>query len=401
MKNPKELADRLYSLVIFRNILKDKTVNSFLKLGSDGKSSEEKTRLYADFVFSLYENTDNLSSYIRTVVSEDENPYILRAGTDRLTENYQNALVRELSVLEDFSRITSDSVKKFLHIDLSLPDWSTDEASLSDAYFERVKNIGSCGYGIWAKYHVFCLKDSKIVPVKYPDGQRLSDFSGYELERGKVIENTRALLAGLPCNNVLLYGDAGSGKSSTVKAIANEYKNDGLRLVEVKKNQLYSLPDIMDTLSQNPLKFIIFIDDLSFSRDDSDFGALKAILEGSTSGRSKNIAIYATSNRRHLVKESFQDREGDDIHVGDTIQELTSLSARFGLKVTFSKPDKNLYSSIVCSLAKQNGIDMPEDELIIKAEAHAIRNGGRSPRTAKQFIDYLSYSLKGTENNEQ
>ncbi len=157
----------------------------------------------------------------------------------------------------------------------------------------------------------------------------------------------------------------------------------------------------MDTLSQNPLKFIIFIDDLSFSRDDSDFGALKAILEGSTSGRSKNIAIYATSNRRHLVKESFQDREGDDIHVGDTIQELTSLSARFGLKVTFSKPDKNLYSSIVCSLAKQNGIDMPEDELIIKAEAHAIRNGGRSPRTAKQFIDYLSYSLKGTENNEQ
>ena len=202
------------------------------------------------------------------------------------------------------------------------------------------------------------------------------------------------MLAGNPCNNVLLYGDAGSGKSSTVKAIVNEYKDDGLRLIEVKKSELYFLPDIMDKLSCNPLKFIIFIDDLSFAADDADFGALKAILEGSVSGRSHNIAIYATSNRRHLVKERLSDRDGDDLHLQDTIQELTSLSARFGLKITFSKPDKRLYEDIVRDLAKQHHIDMPETELFLQAEAHALRNGGRSPRTAKQFIEYLAYSSK-------
>ncbi len=245
---------------------------------------------------------------------------------------------------------------------------------------------------MFAKYHMFSLKDGKITPVRHPDPQRLADFSGYELERSRIIANTKALLQGCPCNNVLLYGDAGAGKSSTVKAIVNEYKDEGLRLIEVKKNELFYLPDILDSLAKNPLKFIIFIDDLSFAADDSDFGALKAILEGSVSGRSRNIAIYATSNRRHLVKERLSDREGDDLHMQDTIQELTSLSARFGLKVTFSKPDKKLYESIVRDLAKQYHIEMPEDELFLKAEAHALRSGGRSPRTAKQFIEYLAYT---------
>ncbi len=219
---------------------------------------------------------------------------------------------------------------------------------------QNKKTYRKTGYGIWAKYHVFIIKNGDIVPVKYPDTQKLSDFSGYERERSEVIDNTKALLKGEPCNNVLLYGDAGSGKSSTVKAIANEFKDDGLRLIEVKKNQLYSLPDIMDRISGNPLKFIIFIDDLSFTKNDEDFGALKAILEGSVNGRAKNIAIYATSNRRHLVKESFADRDGDDVHIQDTMQELTSLSARFGLQITFSRPDKNLYSGIVVELAKKN-----------------------------------------------
>lgn len=392
MKDIKSLTSGLSSLVIFRNLLKDKVISSFVKLNYEGKSKEETYELYAQFVSFLYESTDNLSEYVKSLVLEDENAYILRAGTDRITENYQNALESELTLLDELTLITPEDIKIFLRITADLPGWSVSEVSLKETYLARVKNIGLCGYGIWAKYHVFGLKDSKIIPVKYPDPQRLSDFSGYELERSKIIANTKALLAGDPCNNVLLYGDAGSGKSSTVKAIANEFKDEGLRLIEVKKNQLYSLPDVMDIISANPLKFIIFIDDLSFSRNDEDFGALKAILEGSASGRSNNVAIYATSNRRHLVKENISDREGDDLHIQDTIQELTSLSARFGLKITFSKPDKSLYTSIVCELAQKYHIDMPEDELIIKAEAHAIRNGGRSPRTAKQFIEYLAYS---------
>ena len=160
------------------------------------------------------------------------------------------------------------------------------------------------------------------MPVRYPDPQRLSELPGYEQEREKVIANTRALLEGRPANNVLLYGDAGTGKSSTVKAIANEFAPDGLRLIEVKKNQLYQIPALMDELAKNPLKFILFIDDLSFASNDDNFAALKAILEGGVGGRSHNVAVYATSNRRHLVKETMADRSGDDLHAMDARQEL-------------------------------------------------------------------------------
>ena len=162
--------------------------------------------------------------------------------------------------------------------------------------------MGKKGYGMFAKHHVFTVENGQLVPVKYPDPQKLSELPGYEQEREKVIANTRALLTGMPANNVLLYGDAGTGKSSTVKAICNEFAAEGLRLVEVKKNQLYQIPDLMDKLAANPLKFILFIDDLSFTANDDNFAALKAILEGSVGGRARNIAVYATSNRRHLIK---------------------------------------------------------------------------------------------------
>ena len=157
--------------------------------------------------------------------------------------------------------------------------------------------------------------------------------------------------------------------------------------MEVKKNQLYQIPELMDQLADNPLKFILFIDDLSFTANDDNFAALKAILEGSVGGRAKNLAVYATSNRRHLVKETLTDRTGDDIHEADTRQELMSLSARFGLTVTFQRPEKARFEAILAELARQHGIEMPMDQLLVKAEAFAIRAGGRSPRVAKQFIE--------------
>lgn len=240
---------------------------------------------------------------------------------------------------------------------------------------------------MFAKHHVFTVENGQLVPVKYPDPQRLSELPGYEKEREKVIANTKALLAGMPANNVLLYGDAGTGKSSAVKAIANEFAPEGLRLVEVKKNQLYQIPDLMDKLAANPLKFILFIDDLSFTANDDNFAALKAILEGSVGGRAQNIAVYATSNRRHLIKETLSDRTGDDIHEADTRQELMSLSARFGLTVTFQRPEKARFETILEQLAKQHNIQMPTEQLLLKAEAFALRAGGRSPRVAKQFIE--------------
>ena len=212
---------------------------------------------------------------------------------------------------------------------------------------------------------------------------------GYEREKGVILENTRALLEGLPAANILLTGDAGTGKSSTIKAVANELAGEGLRILEVRKEQLREIPALLDELTRNPLKFVIFIDDLSFSAQDDNFAALKAILEGSVSAKSDNVVIYATSNRRHLVRERFSDREGDDVHLSDTIQEIISLSDRFGIRVTFLRPDKEAYLEIVRRLAAEEGLDVDEEELALEAERFATRRGGRSARGARQFVDRL------------
>ena len=299
---------------------------------------------------------------------------------------HQETMRRTRLTLDELLAAAGSAAGQAQELDF-LPRWETAQLDLPAAYAQRMSEVGRKGYGMFAKHHVFTVENGQLVPVKYPDPQKLSELPGYEKEREKVIANTRALLAGSPANNVLLYGDAGTGKSSTVKAIANEYAADGLRLVEVKKNQLYQIPDLMDQLAANPLKFILFIDDLSFSSNDDNFAALKAILEGSVGGRARNIAVYATSNRRHLIKETLTDRTGDDIHEADTRQELMSLSARFGLTVTFQRPEKARFAAILEELAKQHHIQMPMEELLVKAEAFAIRAGGRSPRVAKQFIE--------------
>ena len=210
-----------------------------------------------------------------------------------------------------------------------------------------------------------------------------------DLEQALILDNTRALLAGRPAANVLLTGDAGTGKSSTIKAVVNELYSQGLRIIEVRKELLRSIPALLDELTDNPLKFILFIDDLSFQKGDDRYSALKAVLEGSVSAKSRNVAIYATSNRRHLVRETFSDREGDDVHRGETMQEMISLSERFGLHVTFQKPNKETYLEIVRRLAEARGAQLETGTLEALAERFALERGGRSARAAKQFVDSL------------
>ena len=268
MLNFEELSHKLFSLVIFRNLLNDDVIKSFTELADEQKSEKEEVYLYADFLSKLFAETDNFSKYVLNAVLEDENAYILKYGHKKLGSHYDEALNMELDTLNELVAVRSDDVKKSLRLENeSLPGWTTEKIDVKSIYLSRIKNISKTGYGIWAKYHVFIIKNGDIVPVKYPDTQKLSDFSGYERERS----------------------------------------------------------------------------------------------------------------------------DGDDVHIQDTMQELTSLSARFGLQITFSRPDKNLYSGIVVELAKKYGINMPEDKLIMKAEAHALRAGGRSPRTARQFIEYLAY----------
>ena len=389
---------RLHGLVVFRSLLDDPVVARLVDLtdrmeaGAPGYGPV--CDAVAQFEAALFEHTTNWGSYLSAAVLEAETVCVRQAASGTLAPALQTALDSELAFLQALCGLTLDELLTAAGSATGqaqelafLPRWETSSIDLPAAYAQRMSEVGKKGYGMFAKHHVFTVENGQLVPVKYPDPQRLSELPGYEKEREKVIANTKALLAGMPANNVLLYGDAGTGKSSAVKAIANEFAPEGLRLVEVKKNQLYQIPDLMDKLAANPLKFILFIDDLSFTANDDNFAALKAILEGSVGGRAKNIAVYATSNRRHLIKETLTDRTGDDIHEADTRQELMSLSARFGLTVTFQRPEKARFETILAELAKQHGIDMPMDQLLVKAEAFAIRAGGRSPRVAKQFIE--------------
>ena len=389
---------RLHGLVVFRSLLDDPVVAKLVDLtdrmeaGAPGYGPV--CDAVAQFEAALFEHTTNWGSYLSAAVLEAETVCVRQAASGTLAPALQTALDSELAFLQALCGLTLDELLAAAGSATGqaqelafLPRWETSSIDLPAAYAQRMSEVGKKGYGMFAKHHVFTVENGQLVPVKYPDPQRLSELPGYEKEREKVIANTKALLAGMPANNVLLYGDAGTGKSSAVKAIANEFAPEGLRLVEVKKNQLYQIPDLMDKLAANPLKFILFIDDLSFTANDDNFAALKAILEGGVGGRAKNIAVYATSNRRHLIKETLTDRTGDDIHEADTRQELMSLSARFGLTVTFQRPEKARFENILAELAKQHGIDMPMDQLLVKAEAFAIRAGGRSPRVAKQFIE--------------
>ena len=389
---------RLHGIVVFRSLLDDPVVAKLVDLtdrmeaGAPGYGPVCDAA--AQFEAALFEHTTNWGSYLSAAVLEAETVCVRQAASGTLAPALQTALDSELAFLQALCGLTLDELLAAAGSATGqaqelafLPRWETSGIDLPAAYAQRMSEVGKKGYGMFAKHHVFTVENGQLVPVKYPDPQRLSELPGYEKEREKVIANTKALLAGMPANNVLLYGDAGTGKSSAVKAIANEFAPEGLRLVEVKKNQLYQIPDLMDKLAANPLKFILFIDDLSFTANDDNFAALKAILEGSVGGRAKNIAVYATSNRRHLIKETLTDRTGDDIHEADTRQELMSLSARFGLTVTFQRPEKARFETILEELAQQHHIQMPMEELLVKAEAFAIRAGGRSPRVAKQFIE--------------
>lgn len=356
------------------------------------QTEQEKRKAYTAFVAEIYENGGSLTAFTQRLVFEDENVYIKSmAAKKEMDENVKNSVVRELNALSAFASLTAEDFADDMGLSVEeLPKFSSVNADMGASYKERIANLHKYGYGIFSSVCMFRLSDDKkIEPIVSADKTSMAQFIGYETEREKIVENTRAFIEGRPAANALLCGDAGTGKSSTVKAVANAFFDEGVRLIELRKDQLRFLPLVMAQVSGNPLKFIIFIDDLSFNQNNDDFSMLKAALEGSASATADNAVIYATSNRRHIVKESFGDRDGDDVHRNDTMQETLSLSERFGLTVLFSKPDKKLYLKIVKTLAKRGGVTMDEKELEIQAEAFALRKGNRSARCAEQFINSL------------
>ena len=231
----------------------------------------------------------------------------------------------------------------------------------------------------------------QIVPITNIAHVHLDDLVGYEIAKKKLIDNTEAFVMGRRANNCLLFGDAGTGKSSSIKAILNQYYDQGLRMIEVYKHQFKDLNDVIAQIKNRNYKFIIYMDDLSFEEFEIEYKYLKAVIEGGLERKPENVLIYATSNRRHLIRETFRDKadRDEELHTNDTVQEKLSLVARFGVTIYFGSPDKKEFQEIVRVLARKGGIDMPEEELLLEANKWELSHGGLAGRTAQQFVDYL------------
>lgn len=402
------------SLSIYRGILNRTVPRAFYRLlCAVKKTSLEFMDAWGDFYFLLSDRGygDNLAGCLSEAALFDENAFSRMAAAGKaaqLPQQVMAAAERDLDVICRLSSITPDQLiachrerEAIARVADTLPRWGIGDLSpLIDPVDKQGRTerlaqyYAKNGCGMFARYRAFIWRDGGVEPVPYPDPIRLSSLKGYNYQRGQAIDNTVAFLQGLSANNCLLYGDRGTGKSSTVKALLNEYYTEGLRIVEMPKEYLSDFPRLVQKIAAVPLKFIIFIDDLSFSQQDDTFAALKAVLEGGIASRPDNALIYATSNRRHLVRETFSEREGDEVHMGDTLQESLSLADRFGLSINFSTPDRTRFLEIVRALAEERQLDVDLREVEAGAERWAMERGGRSPRCAKQYIAVVEARLK-------
>ena len=273
----------------------------------------------------------------------------------------------------------------------ALPRW---ESAVPFTFDDLTAFYRVHGAGLFARYRAFLWSEGRLIPVSDPDTPQEEEMMGYGLQREQVIANTRAFLAGKRVNDVLLYGDSGTGKSATVKSLLSLPGFEDLRLIEVQKEGLADLPRLIRKLGGRRLKFILFIDDLAFDQDDTTYSVMKTILEGGLERRPANVAIYATSNRRHLVRQTFSDRAGDEVDASETIQEKTSLAERFGLRIPYLALNQGDYLNMVERMAVLYGVELDKQELCTGALRWEMRHPGRTPRTAKQFIASLHLADK-------
>ncbi len=257
---------------------------------------------------------------------------------------------------------------------------------------EFYREFGVGKFGLHKAFRIQHREDcAEIIPITNIAHVKLDDLVGYEIAKQKLIDNTEAFVNGREANNCLLFGDAGTGKSTSIKAIANQYYEKGLRLIEIYKHQFCDLNDVIAQIKNRNYKFIIYMDDLSFEEFEVEYKYLKAVIEGGLEKKPDNVLIYATSNRRHLIRETFSDKEEirEDMHTSDTVQEKLSLYARFGVTIYFGAPNKKEFEQIVAALAQKNEINMTKEELFAEANKWELSHGGLSGRTAQQFINYL------------
>ena len=317
--------------------------------------------------------------------------YDFRGMMDRL-DAWEFELVLDYDGCEQESKVYNGRIRKKICglAERFLQNRSPEEMKATLTEFYREYGVGK--FGLHKAFRIAQGEQgADIVPILNTAHVHLDDLVGYEIPKRKLIENTEAFVEGRKANNCLLFGDAGTGKSSSMKAVANAYYDKGLRMIEVYKHQFRALNDVISQIKNRNYKFIIYMDDLSFEEFETEYKYLKAVIEGGLEKKPDNVLVYATSNRRHLVKETFADKEGrrDQLHASDTVQEKLSLAFRFGVTIFFGAPDKRQFQEIVSALAERNGIVMPEEELLAEANRWELSHGGLSGRTAQQFIDYL------------
>ncbi len=359
---------------------------------------EEALGAYTDVVLALQEaGAHGMGDGLLALLRYRETPYPRAltgpAGADAVLEA---AARRDVNVLKRLRGLDCGAVlekltgllgPEFAPVLEELPRWQAgadfDFEGLTAFYREH-------GAGLFARYRAFVWTDGALIPVHEPDCPDEEEMMGYTLQRDQVIANTRALLEGRRVNDVLLYGDSGTGKSATVKCLLSVPDFGNLRLIEVQKEGLRDMPALIRSLRGRQQKFILFIDDLAFDQDDNTYSVVKTILEGGLEKRPDNVAIYATSNRRLLVRQTFSDRAGDEVDIRETIAEKTALSDRFGLRIPYLALNKAEFLELIEQLADQAGVSMDRGELMREAVKWDMKFPGRTPRGARQFIASLS-----------
>ncbi|MCD8353503.1 MAG: ATP-binding protein [Clostridiales bacterium] len=384
---------QLSSLLVYRGLLQLKPVSALQTLLKNLEAGEAKVDDYANVFYALTaEGCDSLAEYLHEHIRYDESPFAEAAARGQVSGVMERAARHDIQVLQNVSNLRCKELKGELAAQQpsswrtlveELPEWNVGAAF---SYEELLRFYQINGSGTFARYQAFVWQEGQLYPVPHPDFLPEGSMWGYQRQRNQVIENTRALMAGKAVNNVLLYGASGTGKSATVKAMLGMPEFEGLRLIEVQKEDLTDIPRLVRTLGHRPQKFIIFIDDLAFDKADKTFSSLKTILEGGLEPRPANVAVYCTSNRRHLVRQNFSDRSGDEVDANETIQDKTSLAERFGLRILFSELNKAQFIQMAEDLAHAKGLNVDHETIQAEAVRWDIRHPSRSPRSANQFV---------------